>query len=105
MTGPELMAVIVFAATMFGAIFTLWRYVEAKISAAKDKADQVERELAAHRLHCAEIFATKQGMQEQTTQLLRAIESVGSRIDGMNERLDRAFEHPQLHVPQRRRTT
>jgi hypothetical protein len=32
-------------------------------------------------------------MQEQTTQLLRAIEGVGNRIDSMNERLDRAFEN------------
>jgi hypothetical protein len=32
-----------------------------------------------------------------------AIESVGNRIDGMNERLDRAFEHTA--APARRRTT
>lgn len=105
MTGTELMAVVGFGVMVFGALFALWRYVEAKISAARDKADSVERDLAKHRLHCAEIFATKQGMQEQTTQLLRAIESVGSRIDGMNERLDRAFEHPQIHTAPRRRQT
>jgi hypothetical protein len=52
----------------------------------------VRSELAAHKLHSAEVFATKQGMQEQTAQLLRAIEGVGSRIDGLHERLDRAFE-------------
>jgi len=60
-------------------------------------------DLAAHRLHCSEVFATKQGMQEQTAQLLRAIESVGNRIEGMNERLDRAFEQPV--APARRRAT
>ncbi|MGO4841111.1 hypothetical protein AB4144_53545, partial [Rhizobiaceae sp. 2RAB30] len=37
---------------------------------------------------------TKQGMQEQTAQLIRAIEGVGSRIDGLHERLDRAFDRP-----------
>lgn len=49
-------------------------------------------DLAAYKTHVAEHYVTKAGMQEQTAQLLRAIESVGSRIDSLNERLDRAFE-------------
>jgi hypothetical protein len=55
-------------------------------------ANLAREELAAHKLHAAEVFATKAGMQEQTAQLLRAIEGVGNRIDGLHERLDRAFE-------------
>lgn len=53
---------------------------------------KVRDDLAAHKLHVAETYATKAGMQEQTAQLLRAIEGVGNRIDGLHERLDRAFE-------------
>jgi hypothetical protein len=34
----------------------------------------------------------KGGMQEHTAQLLRAIEGVGNRTDGLHERLDTAFE-------------
>ena len=63
-----------------------------RIAAAEAKADKAVTDLAAHKLHAAETFATKAGMQEQTAQLLRAIEGVGNRIDGLHERLDRAFE-------------
>jgi hypothetical protein len=52
----------------------------------------VRGDLADHKLHSAEVFVTKSGMQEQTNALMRAIESVGNRIDGLHERLDRAFE-------------
>src|SRR5262249_15620894 len=40
----------------------------------------------------AETYVTKAGMQEQTTQIMKAIEGVGNRIDKLHERLDRAFE-------------
>ena len=53
---------------------------------------KVADDLSAHKLHVAETYTTKAGMQEQTSQIMRAIESVGSRIDGVHERLDRAFE-------------
>jgi hypothetical protein len=72
-----------------------------KASAAILEASNARIDLAAHKLHCSETFATKQGMHEQTSQLLRAIESVGNRIEGMNERLDRAFE-ASAPAPRRR---
>lgn len=101
--------------TILGFVAGVWWRVEGKITGAKDeslrradaaqqRADAVSVDLAAHRLHSAEVFATKQGMQEQTAQLLRAIEGVGNRIDGMNERLDRAFEHPHITPTPRRRS-
>ncbi|NZD50557.1 hypothetical protein [Rhizobium leguminosarum] len=99
MTGTEIMAVVGFFVMLAGAGWRVWDRVEAKVKVADEKADKNTADLAAHKLHCAEVFATKQGMQEQTSQLLRAIEGVGNRIDGMNERLDRAFEQ------QPRRTT
>jgi len=56
----------------------------------------VKDELAAHRLHTAETYVTKAGMQEQTASLMKAIEGVGSRLDarldGVNDRLDRLYE-------------
>jgi hypothetical protein len=39
-------------------------------------------------LRAAETSATKAGMQEQTSQIMRAIESVAHRIDGLTERID-----------------
>ncbi|MEY9629895.1 hypothetical protein [Sinorhizobium fredii] len=99
MSGAEIMAVVGFMVMLAGAGWRVWARVEAKVKVAEDRADKVgERadkiaaDLAAHRLHVSEHFATKAGLQEQTAQLLRAIEGVGNRIDGLHERLDRAFE-------------
>lgn len=92
MTGAEFMAVGGFVIVLFGALFGVWKYVDGKLSAVRDTAEKTQRELAAHKLHAAETFATKSGMAEQTNQLLRAIESIGNRIDAISERLDRVFE-------------
>lgn len=108
MSGPEIMAVVGFFVMVFGFLFGLWKYVDAKISAAKMEASGAasaagamaslaREELAQHKTHVAETYATKAGMQEQTTQLLRAIEGIGNRIESMNERLDRAFENQPRH--------
>ncbi|WP_246646914.1 hypothetical protein [Rhizobium laguerreae] len=97
------MKVILLFLTVSGAGWAIWwkidgrvkegeRANETRIKAAEDKADKAAADLSAHKLHSAETFATKAGMQEQTAQLLRAIEGVGNRIDGLHERLDRAFE-------------
>lgn len=53
---------------------------------------KVRDDLAAHKLHVAETYTTKAGMAEQTAQIMRAIEGIGNRIDGLTERLDRSFE-------------
>lgn len=110
------MYAVLFFVGLSGALWGIWWRIEGKVDRAKDealkraeaaqqRADAIAMDLAAHRLHSAEVFATKQGMQEQTAQLLRAIEGVGNRIDGMNERLDRAFEHPHVPAPRRRSPT
>ncbi|SDN84372.1 hypothetical protein [Ensifer sp. YR511] len=99
MTGAEIMGVVGFMLMLAGAGWRVWARVEAKVKVAEDKADKVQdrsdkvaADLAAFRIHSAETFATKAGLQEQTAQLLRAIEGIGNRIDGVHERLDRAFE-------------
>ena len=92
MTGPEIMAVVGFIVMLFGVIFGVWKYLDGKLTSARKETDGVARDLAAHKLHAAETFATKAGMQEQTTQIMRAIEGVGNRIDGVHERLDRMYE-------------
>jgi len=62
---------------------------------------KVRDDLAAHKLHTAETYVTKQGLNEQTTQIMKAIDGVGDRLDGVNQRLDRVFETPK---PTRRST-
>lgn len=98
---------IAFFMMLLAAISGVWWRIEGKVDAAKAEAVKkaneaaieaanVRADLASHRLHCSETFATKLGMQEQTAQLLRAIESVGHRIETLSERLDRAFEYKPL---------
>lgn len=76
------------ALAIFAALSGVFWKMYDLIQKAAEKGEQAQRDLAAHKLHAAETFATKQGMQEQTTQLLRAIEGVVGRIDGLSERLD-----------------
>lgn len=78
----DMFYLLAFVAAGVGGIYWRWGAVIGK----------VRDDLAAHKLHVAETYTTKAGMQEQTSQIMRAIESVGSRIDGVHERLDRAFE-------------
>lgn len=107
------MGIVLFFMSVSGALWAIWWRIEGKVEKAKAEASTVaaaanalasltRQELADHRLHTAETYVTKVGMQEQTSQIMRAIEGVGNRIDGMNERLDRAFEHAP--VPRRRTT-
>lgn len=92
MSAEQIMGAVAFFVLVSGAMWGIWWRIEGKVKIAEDKADKAQQDLAAHKLHAAETFATKAGMQEQTAQLLRAIEGVGNRIDGLHERLDRAFE-------------
>lgn len=103
MGATEIAAAIMFFLTVSGALWGIWWKIEGRLkevkadanvvtSAAIAKADLALMQLHEHRVHSAETFATKAGMQEQTAQLLRAIETVGARIETINERLDRAFE-------------
>ncbi|MBL0934858.1 MAG: hypothetical protein IBJ07_08915 [Rhizobiaceae bacterium] len=105
MTGAEIMAVVGFFVMISGVLWGIWWRIEGKVKEARDESNiradaavnlaaMARSDLADYKLHAAETFATKAGMQEQTSQLLRAIESVGSRIDGLHERLDRVFERP-----------
>lgn len=105
MSGGELMAVIGFFIAVSGALWGVWWRVEGKIkesrqdamvaaSAAQAHAALAREELAAHKLHVAQQYVTKEGMQEQTEHLLKAIEGIGNKLDRTNERLDRVFEQP-----------
>lgn len=102
-SGAEIVMTAGFFLTLLSFAFGVWKYVSsemkalrleaaAKTDAAATLAALARSDLAEYKTHVAENFATKDGMQRQTDSLLRAIESIGSRIDGLNERLDRAFE-------------
>ncbi|MBO9124834.1 MULTISPECIES: hypothetical protein [unclassified Rhizobium] len=103
MTPEDLMKIIVFFLTVAGAGWGIWWKIDGKLTAARTEAaaqaagasalaSLAREELASQKLYVAEHYVTKQGLQEQTGQIMRAIESVGNRIDSMSDRLDRAFE-------------
>jgi hypothetical protein len=103
MTGAEIMTVVGFFVMLSGTLWGIWWRIEGKVDKAKAEASNAaaaanalaaltRQELADHRLHTAETYVTKAGMQEQTSQILRSIEGVGNRIDGLSERLDRLYE-------------
>jgi len=103
MTGAEIMAVVGFIVMLMGFLFGLWKYVESQIAKAETRnaakadaatalASLTRQELSDYKLRAAETFATKAGMQEQTSQIMRAIESVAHRIDGLTERIDNLMQ-------------
>lgn len=99
----QLVGGIGFFILVSGTLWGIWWRIEGRVDKAKAEASSVaaaanalaaitRQELAEHRLHTAETYVTKAGMQEQTSQIMRAIEGVGNRLDGLNERLDRLHD-------------
>lgn len=92
----ELMAAIGFLVMLIGAVGSVYWQFGGEVGKVRD-------DLAAHKLHVSETYATKAGMTEQMAALTRTVHDVGERmdrkIDGMNERLDRVIE--ASHKPRR----
>lgn len=88
MTGAELMTVVLFGVGLLGAIFGAFWKMWALIQDAGGKGEKASTDLAEFKLRVAETYVTRAGMQEQTSQIMRAIESVAHRIDGLTERID-----------------
>lgn len=92
MTGAITWEQIIFFVGLLGIVSGVWWRIEGKAKEAAVKGEKALEDLAAYKTHVAETYVTKAGMQEQTAQIMRAIEGVGSRIDAISERLDRVFE-------------
>ncbi len=97
MTGAELMAVVTFFITICGVLFVAWWRIENRINATKKEAlhvaNKTRDDFVAYQLHVAEHYVTKVSMQEQTRQVMGAIQTVGTRIDSLIERVDRFYEN------------
>jgi hypothetical protein len=63
------------------------------ITAAHATATLAREELAEYKTHVAETYVTKAGMQEQTAQIISAVNGVKSDVSGLNERIDRILEN------------
>lgn len=89
---PEILTGLVALVGLIGAAFGYWRYFESRVSDARGRADEVSRDLAAHKLHVAENYTTKSGMKEIRDEILGAVTGIrddvrhlGTRIDAMHE--------------------
>lgn len=94
---PEILTGLLGLVTLIGAAFGYWRYFESRVAGAKDRADKVADDLAAHRLHTAETYVTKSGMREIKDEILGAVSGIrddvrhlATRIDGMHEAANKA---------------
>lgn len=103
MSGPELMTVVGFGVMLLGAIWGVWWKIDGAIQRAKSdalqaaqlasaKTDVLASSLAEHRLHVAEVYVSKQGLREQTEQIMAAIKGVSDTLAHVTERLDRVIE-------------
>lgn len=88
----QLVGGIGFFIIVSGTLWGIWWRIEGKVEGAEDKAGAVGAELAAYRTHVAETYVTKAGLSEQTSQIMKAIDSVGAKIDRTNERLDNLMQ-------------
>lgn len=88
--------------TVCGTIY--WR-VQVMIKEVRDEANlraeasllvarESQRDLAAHKVHVAETYTTKVGLQSVTDQIMDAIGGIGAQITSMNGRIDRMLERP-----------
>jgi nitrogen fixation-related uncharacterized protein len=71
-----------------GFAWAILTYVSGQFRLRDDAIRASERSLDAHKLEVAQTYVTKAGMQEQTLQIMKAIDSVGSKIDHLNGRID-----------------
>lgn len=85
-------AAIVAIVTILLAVGGFARFLLGKSAANRD-------DLAAFKLHASETYVTKQGMHEQTAQIVEAVASVRNEIrsvdmsvEQLNQRIDRVIE-------------
>ena len=114
----EPFALVAFIILVIGFIAGGWWRIETAISKGKTDAlaaiDKAKTEVAVqagvahglaslaasqlseHKVHVAETYVTKQGMHEQTQQLMQALTKLGDSFDRsigqVNQRLDRVIE-------------
>jgi len=89
---PEILTGLVALVGLIGAAFGYWRYFESRVSDARGRADDVSRDLAAHKLHVAENYTTKSGMKEIKDEILGAVGGLREDLRHLSTRIDTMHE-------------
>lgn len=80
----------------FVGLVTLFATIESIRRHQGNKIEKLNTDLQEHKLHVAETYAAKTGVNAQFESVSSSINEIGkrmeSRLDGMNERLDRVIE-------------
>lgn len=94
---PTLITIIV---TVVGVVTWLVR-LESRVGSNAKTLDAVhaltvltQNQLAEYKTHVAEHYVTKQGMNEQTDRLMKAVNDVGSRVESIGARIDNFYANP-----------
>lgn len=67
---------------------------EKRIDATHALTVLTQNQLADYKTHVAEHYVTKQGMNEQTDRLMKAVNDVGSRVESIGSRIDHFYANP-----------
>lgn len=98
---PEILSGIIGLLAIVGAVFGYWRYFDGRVNVAKDKADDVAKDLAAHRLHVAEHYSTKTGMREIRDEILAGVGGIRDDVRHLANRIDSMHEAQSKPRPRR----
>ena len=98
---PEILSGLIGLIAIVGAAFGYWRYFEGRVTVAKDKADKVGEDLAAHRLHVAEHYSTKTGMREIKDEILAGVGGIRDDVRHLANRIDTMHESQNKPRPRR----
>jgi hypothetical protein len=93
MTPEEIMKVVLFFLTVAGSGWAIWWKIDNKVADNRKETEKVAEALAAHKLHSAETYITKQGLRETTDQIMGAIGGVKAAVENMTLRVDRIVEN------------
>jgi uncharacterized protein YpmB len=85
---PITTELVLFLVAVLGAIAGVWWRVEARIEAAKALAAHAVAELADYKTHVAETYITKEGLREQTGQVMAGIGELKASITSVHGRID-----------------
>ena len=102
MTPNEIMAAVGFFVMLLGAVSGIWWRIEGKVGGASAKAESVEKDLAAHKLHSAGTYVTKVGIKEIKDELLGAVGGIRDDVRHLATRIDNMHELQSTKRPVRR---